>query len=203
MRREVISKETRENLEILKKASLLEDFYLAGGTGLALQLKHRLSFDLDFFTSKEINTKTLVKKLKRAGTISIEREAEDTLTCVFNKTRLTFLRYDYPLLFALKKIEEVKVAQSKDIGCMKIDAISSRGTKKDFIDVFFLCQTTISLKGLLTLFKKKYKDIDYNMLHILKSLVYFDDADKDPMPMTLIPVSWEEVKNFFRKEIKI
>lgn len=201
MSQKIISRKTKTNLEILKKAELLEDFYLAGGTGLALQLKHRLSLDLDFFTSQKINTKILIQKLKKIGKLSIEKESEDTLVCSFNGTRITFLKYDYPLLFSLRDIEDIKIADGKDIGCMKIDAISSRGTKKDFVDLFFLCQKTTSLKELLELFKKKYKSVDYNMMHILKSLCYFDDAERDPMPNMVITVVWEKVKNFFKKEI--
>ncbi len=84
---------------------------------------------------------------------------------------------------------------------MKIDAISSRGSKKDFIDLFFICKK-ISLKRLLKLFDKKYKSINYNLLHILKSLIYFEDAEKEPMPQLIISISWGEVKDYFRKEIK-
>ncbi len=94
------------------------------------------------------------------------------------------------------------MADIRDIGCMKLSAISSRGSKKDFVDIFFICQKTIAFEKLLEAFRKKYKDINYNILHILKSLIYFEDADKEPMSKMLIPVSWKEVKNFFEEEIK-
>ncbi len=202
MSQKIISKKTKSNLEILKKAGLLDNFYLAGGTGLALQLEHRLSVDLDFFTSQEINTKFLIQKIKNLGKFSVEKETGDSLICRFKGTKISFLRYEYPLLFRLAKIEGIKIADSRDIGCMKISAISSRGTKKDFIDLFVLGQKTISLKKLLDLFKKKYKSVDYNIMHILKSLSYFDDAENNPMPKMIIAVSWKEIKNFFKKEIK-
>ncbi len=202
MSQEIISKKTKSNLEILKKAGLLNSFYLTGGTGLALQLKHRLSIDLDFFTSQEINTKILIQKIKKLGKLSIEKETEDSLVCKFNEIRTTFLKYDYLLLFKLIKIEGIEIADSRDIGCMKISAVSSRGTKKDFIDLFVICQKVISLKELLELFKKKYKGVDYNMMHILKSLSYFKDAEDNPMPKMIISVSWEKIKSFFKKEIK-
>lgn len=96
----------------------------------------------------------------------------------------------------------IRVADLRDIGCMKIDAISSRGMKRDFIDLFFICKELISLKNLLSLFKRKYKSVNYNMMHILKSLVYFEDAENNPMPKMIVPVSWQEVKNFFKKEIR-
>jgi len=202
MSQEILSKKTKADLETLKEAGVLRDFYLAGGTGLALQFRHRISLDLDFFTKKAFEEKILVQKIKKLGKFSIEKEAENTLVGIFQGSRITFLSYDYPLLSPLKEIEGIKVADIKDIGCMKIAAISSRGTKKDFIDLFFICQNGILLKVLLKLFRKKYKSVDYNMMHILKSLVYFEDAQKDPMPRMTIPVSWAEVKNFFKKEVK-
>ncbi|HAJ33117.1 MAG TPA: hypothetical protein DCK79_07060 [Candidatus Atribacteria bacterium] len=202
MPQEIISKKTKANLEILTEEDLLKNFYLAGGTGVALQLKHRVSLDLDFFTKNDIDTKTLIQKIKIRGKFSIERETENTLIGIFNGTRVSFLKYDYPLLFDLKQITGVNVADLRDIGCMKIDAISSRGTKRDFIDLFFICREAISLKNLLSLFKKKYKSVNYNMIHILKSLTYFEDAENNPMPKMTVPVSWQEVKSFFKEEIR-
>lgn len=202
MPQEIISKKTKANLEILTKEAVFKNFYLAGGTGAALQLKHRISLDLDFFTKKDIDTKALIQKIKTLGKFSIEKETENTLIGVFNGTRVSFLKYDYPLLFDPKQIKEINVADLRDIGCMKIDAISSRGTKRDFVDLFFICREAISLKNLLSLFKRKYKSVNYNMMHILKSLAYFEDAENNPMPRMTAPVSWQEIKNFFKKEIR-
>ena len=202
MPQEIISKKTKANLEILTKEAVLKNFYLAGGTGVALQLNHRVSLDLDFFTNKDIDTKTLIQKIKTRGKFSIERETENTLIGIFNCTRVSFLKYDYPLLFDLKQTKGIKIADLRDIGCMKIDAISSRGMKRDFIDLFFVCKELISLKSLLSLFKKKYKSVNYNMVHILKSLAYFEDAENNPMPKMILPTSWQEVKSFFKEEIR-
>ena len=200
MPQEILSKKTKTNLETLRKAGILRDFYLAGGTGLALQLKHRVSLDFDFFIKKEIDSSILAQKIKKLGRFSIEKEADNTLIGIFRGTRITFLTYEYPLLFPLKEIYKIKVCDIKDIGCMKIAAISSRGTKKDFIDLFFICQK-IPLKKILALFKRKYKSVSYNVIHILKSLTYFDDAEKDLVPKMITPVSWLRIKSFFEKEI--
>lgn len=202
MPQEIISKKTKANLEILTKEGMLKTFYLSGGTGVALQLGHRFSLDLDFFTKKDIATKIFIQKIKTRGKFSIERETENTLIGIFNGTRVSFLKYDYPLVFDLKQIKEIKVADLRDIGCMKIDAISSRGMKRDFVDLFFICREVISLKHLLSLFKRKYKSVNYNMMHILKSLVYFEDAENNPMPRMIVSASWQEIKNFLKKEIK-
>jgi len=202
MPQEIISKKTKDNLEILIREGILKSFYLAGGTGVALQLKHRVSLDLDFFTKKDVDDKILIQKIKTWCKLSIERETENTLIGIFNGTRVSFLKYDYPLLFDLKQIEGIRVADLRDIGCMKIDAISSRGMKRDFVDLFFICKELISLKSLLSLFKRKYKSVNYNMMHILKSLMYFEDAENNPTPKMIVHVSWQEIKNFFQQEIR-
>lgn len=87
-----------------------------------------------------------------------------------------------------------------DIAAMKLAAISERGTKRDFIDLYFILQNT-SLDKILQFYDKKYKKLTSNLFHIKKSLVCFTDAEEDPMPKMIMAVSWKEVKNFFRKEI--
>lgn len=96
---------------------------------------------------------------------------------------------------------KVNVADWRDIACLKLDAVSSRGSKKDFIDLYFVCQK-INLKKLLKIFAKKYKSVDFNLIHILKSLVYFEDAEKEPTPKMLKRISWPKVKTFFVREVK-
>ncbi len=96
----------------------------------------------------------------------------------------------------------VQLADIRDIACMKLDAIATRGSKKDFIDLYFILDQHYSLEKILSLFQKKYKQIDYNILHLFKSLVYFTDADKDPMPHMFVDVSWERVKQFLKKEVR-
>jgi predicted nucleotidyltransferase component of viral defense system len=201
MLKEIISRKTQSNLEILNQAGILNGYYLAGGTGLALQLKHRLSIDLDFFTANDVDIERLSGLISKLGNFLIEKKESNSLICQLNGTRLSFLEYGYPLLLPLKKINNALVASLEDIACMKIDAISSRGVKKDFIDLFFICKK-VSLSVLLKLFAKKYKNINYNSGHILKSLIYFNDAEKEPLPFMVIPVSWSLIKSFFKKEVK-
>jgi len=202
MSRQILSQETKNNLEKIIEAGIIKDFYLAGGTAVALHLMHRLSIDLDFFTKEDFDRTSLVQKIIIIGKFSIEKEAENSLIGVFNNTRITFIKYSYPLLFNLRTMEGMSVADPRDIGCMKITAISARGMKKDFIDLFFICREVIQLKDLVILFKKKYRSVDYNLIHILKSLIYFEDSDNEPMPNMIIPIAWQEVKNYFIKEVE-
>jgi len=199
MSQAILSQKTQSNLETLKQAEILDNFYLVGGTGLALQLKHRKSIDLDFFNKDEFDTASLIQELKELGSLAVENEAENTLEVDFQGTKITFLNYDHPLLYELRAVKGMKVADFRDIGCMKITAISSRGSKKDFIDVYFISKK-IGLPDLLELFEKKYEEVNYTMPHILKSLTYFKQADPEPMPEMKKEVEWQEVKDFFKKE---
>ncbi len=85
---------------------------------------------------------------------------------------------------------------------MKIDAICTRGLKRDFIDIYFICQKGIFLKECLSLYGRKYGKLTSNIIHIHKSLVYFVDAEISQMPRMLKSCRWEEVKRFFEREIK-
>lgn len=97
--------------------------------------------------------------------------------------------------------KNIDLADERDIAAMKIDAVSSRGSKKDFIDIYFLFKK-YSLSELVGFFEKKYKDIEYNKLHIFKSLTYFDDAENDPMPVMMREMEWSKVKKTITNEVK-
>ena len=140
MHQKVINAETRRLLKALVKIKRIENFYLAGGTALALQLAHRKSIDLDWFSQKEFSTSRLKKELSYLGKLKIESEDKKKLNCLLNDVRLSFFVYPYKLLFPLIDFNGVKLADERDIACMKIEAISSRGSKKDFIDLYFLIE---------------------------------------------------------------
>jgi len=202
---QVLSKNAKKSLATLGESGLLRDAYLAGGTALALQIGHRISVDLDFFTSKEFNGNIFVRKLKKLiPDFQLERMAAGTVLGNINKIRFSFFFYDYPLLFKKHNLSGIKIADIKDIAPMKIAAISDRGTKRDFIDLYFIIkmEKVLSLDEILRLYDKKFGLLKQNKIHILKSLCYFDDAEQEPMPKMLKDVSWKEVKKFFEEEIK-
>ena len=198
--RKVISDATEATLRSLRDAALLENFYLAGGTGLALYLGHRLSHDLDFFTGDPFNEDSMLQRAQRIHRFSLVGKAPHTLNTTVEGVKVSFIGYAYPMLFPVTKFEEVAVADARDIACMKISAIASRGTRRDFVDLYVAAKA-FGLQELLRLFQQKYARAAYNKLHILKSLTYFEDAEKDPMPHMLFPFDWEEAKTFFIREI--
>ncbi|GBE27430.1 hypothetical protein BMS3Bbin03_01355 [bacterium BMS3Bbin03] len=184
----------------LKKQKWLRDFYLAGGTALALQIGHRRSVDFDFFSQKSINNEHLSINLSNIGLFKKLSEAKDTLYGILDGVRVSFISYNYPLIGKLITEESMQIASLEDIACMKLSAIASRGTKKDFIDIYFLLQIS-SLETLFKLFEKKYAISDYHYM-LLKSLIYFEDAENDPIPILLTGIDWEDVKNNLKSKVK-
>ena len=198
--REVIGQAVERALAELERSSVLSPFYLAGGTGLALQLGHRRSQDLDFFSTELFDEESALQKIQHVSDFSLISRAPHTLHAAIRGVKVRFLGYDYPLLFPPNTFLEVRVADPRDIGCMKISAIASRGTKRDFFDLHAESQH-VSLAELLDLFEKKFAQARYNRAHLLKSLVYFEDAEKDPNPDMLDLSPWNDVKRFFEQEV--
>lgn len=204
MHQETIDTRTKRVLESLGETDFIKDFYLAGGTALALQIGHRKSIDLDWFSKKGFSNAELKYVLSELGLgkLKIYSEDEKTLNVDLHGVKTSFFGYRYRTLFPFEKYNKnVNLASIADIACMKVDAISSRGSKKDFIDLYFMLQK-YSLEELLNFFDKKYREIEYNHLHILKSLIYFQDAESDPMPLMLKKINWKDVKNELKKRVK-
>ncbi len=198
---ETINSKTKCVFEKIGGSPLVRDFYLAGGTGLALQLGHRQSIDLDWFSDQDFSNEKIKKNLALLGNFKLLSEEKGTIHGTLDEIRVSFFYYGYSLLFPLINFTNINLADERDVAAMKIDVISSRGSKKDFVDLYFLLEK-YSLVELIDFFEKKYKGIEYNKLHILKSLNYFDDAESDPIPIMIREVEWEEIKDRIRAEIK-
>lgn len=197
--REVITAAVESALQDLLRQSVLEGFYLAGGTGLALSLGHRRSVDLDFFSERSFDSEALQHKLHALEALSVVSRSPDTLHLQIRTVKVSFLGFPHQVLFPCGSFLEVEVADPRDIACMKLSALAGRGARRDFIDVYAAAQR-YGLAELLELFQRRFARVNYSRLHVLKSLVYFEDAEKDPMPEMLAEISWTEVKRFFAAE---
>jgi hypothetical protein len=197
---ETITPATGVLLGVLRDQAVLGDAYLARGTGLALRFGHRRSVDLDFFSPELFNEEVLLQRLQPLEGVEVVERAPHTLHLTIGGVKVSFLGYTYPVLFPLTEFHGVPVADPRDIACMKITAIASRGTKRDFVDFYAACKR-FALDEIFDLFGRKYARTGYNKLHILKSLTYFSDAEKDPMPHMLTPLDWDLVKRFFLREV--
>lgn len=194
----------KKRRNLLAKLGFLRDydFYLAGGTGLALQIKHRTSLDFDFCTPQAFEPSKLKDECnERFKTVKEIHIAEDTLILEIKGVMVSFFTYPYKMLEPYVKLGEINLASTKDIAAMKIVAIAQRGRRRDFIDMYFLIKQ-LGLQDIITSAKKKYPKL--NIYTVLQGLLYFKDADKDLEAKTLKlfeKVNWGKVKNDIIKQV--
>jgi hypothetical protein len=180
---------------------IVNDFYLAGGTALALQYGHRESVDFDFFREQPFGVEVVLNALNEKTKTEVRVKQENTLLVLINDITCSFFRYPYPMLRqTLDFKKNVKLASTPDIAAMKISAMSIRGTKRDFVDLFFICKREFRLSEVLQFYQKKFGQWNDDMYHVYKSLTYFNDAEGDPMPVMFERTDWKEVKTFFQNE---
>lgn len=199
---EPITKQTKHILETLNNSGITKDFYLAGGTALALQLGHRLSNDLDWFSPDFKYSPNFRKKLSELGNLVVNEESEDTFDGSLDGVRISFFNYPYPLIGkTIQYMSNVRLASKEDIAVMKLEAIAGRGSYKDFIDIYFLLQH-FTLEEIFEKLEEKFKGFDYNKMHLIKSLNYFDDAEKGEMPQMIKDIDWEKIKKEIQKAVR-
>jgi len=199
---QVLPGDTKAILALLEKSGIIQKAYLAGGTALTLQLGHRISYDLDFFTQEEFDEQALLPEIEKISNFQLERLAWRTILGKFKDVKFSIFYYKYPLLYSAKKFGMINITDTRDIAAMKIAAIASRGTKRDFVDLYFICRETMSLLDVIRVYDEKYRNLAATEIHIMKSLIYFEDAEPDEMPEMLKKASWEDIKKYFEGEIK-
>jgi hypothetical protein len=191
-----------DTLELLKKLMAIPElsgFYLAGGTALALQIGHRISYDLDMFGQRSFEVDEILDLLAPIVKVEILQQSKNILILDAQGIKLDFVNYRYPLLNPTTTIDNIRLVSKPDIGAMKLAAIAGRGKKRDFTDIFFLLQD-YKLNELMEFYNQKYADGSEMM--VVRSLSYFDDADNDEDSILLKNVPWEHIKNEILNQIK-
>lgn len=186
----------------LADRDVLGDFYLAGGTGLALHFGHRRSLDLDLFRETEFDPASLQSRLRGLPHLRIRRAARGTLHLSLGGILVSFLHFPYPWLFPCSAFEAMSVADARDIACMKLweNAIATRGGRRDFVDLY-VASRQYGLAEILAWFDEKFRATPYSRVHLYKALTYFRDAEAEPMPDMLVGLEWETVKGYFVSEV--
>lgn len=180
-------------------------WYLAGGTALALQVGHRQSVDLDFFTPlKKIKELEIERELFNTGYWQTTYRENGTIYGKFMEAKMSLIAYPF-FVPSKEKLYcgTISILLSSDIAAMKIIAISQRGRKRDFFDLYWYCQNREVLEAVVRRAVAQYPGQEHNLNHIIKSLTYFVDAENDPIPKIFFKASWKEVKKFFQKEVII
>ncbi len=177
----------------MQQDTFLSDFFLVGGTALALQIGHRLSIDLDFFSTLPFDNAQLEGHLLKQYQFSTDYVATNRLKGFIGNLKIDFLTHAYPLVEPLVQKENLSLASLPDIGAMKLDAIAHSGNRqKDFYDLFFLLEH-LSLQSLLDAYQAKYPHS--NPIIPLKGITWFDDIDFEiEKPMLKRKVTFEAVK---------
>jgi hypothetical protein len=201
---EILKARQRDVLQNLGPAANRHGFYLGGGTAIALHLGHRRSVDFDWFRQPLIE-----EPLELARELQEERipfvtgwTRQSTLYGTVRGVRVSFFRFRYSLLGPLVPWPKAgcQLASLEDLACMKLSAISQRGSRKDFVDLFALGRHGFSLQQMLGWYREKFEVDD--VAHLLYALVYFDDADKEPSPSMIWKVDWREVKATLREWVR-
>lgn len=178
-------------------------FYLGGGTALALQLGHRQSADFDWFAPSLTDPSLLAQDLRDAGlAFQTELLALGTLLGRIHGVHVSFFAYPYALLRSPRPWPKYacRVASLDDLAAMKLTAIAQRGGKKDFVDIYALCAKHAPLGQLLKVYQRKFSV--RNLFHLLASLTFFDDADRDRMPRLLWRLRWATIKKSLKQWVQ-
>lgn len=201
MHDEVLQDWAREFLTKIQPQDFPERTYLGGGTAIALQLGHRKSIDLDFFTPTKFVENQWQQHLEEKYKFKLTKRDKQTLEGTVKKVKLSIMGYRYKLIAKLEEYGRVQIASLPDLAAMKLDALSDRGTKRDFIDIYFLAKQ-YGLAKLFEFYDKKFGNLDEREIMLKKGLIYFEAADEQYMPDMLVPADWKKIKQWFTSQIR-
>jgi predicted nucleotidyltransferase component of viral defense system len=201
---EALTDKTLQAFRLVAKLNLIQRFYLAGGTGLALHLGHRFSVDLDFFSQEPDSVgpeeRAQLHEALDDPNLTITYDKDTTFMATWQNVGISFFRLQqYPLVRPVFRLENVLVASIEEIGAMKLAAIIDRGTRKDLVDLFFILQRT-SLEELFRVAAMKYAKVRTFAVSATRALAYFEDAEALPMPRMLDRTPWRKMKTFLEHQ---
>jgi hypothetical protein len=189
----IIAPETFKLIQELQAMPELSEFYLVGGTALALLLGHRNSIDIDLFTTHSFDDKELFDMLTNCFDIKQIFSKKNTLLTYINSIKVDFISHQYEIIKPIIKEEGISMLSMEDICAMKLNAIVNSGQRlKDFIDLYYLL-TQFSIKQMLGFYHQKYPN--KNEVIALRAITYFDDIDPNIDPPKMIKqINIEQIK---------
>jgi len=200
LHKETVSKEMWELLQKLMKDEKLKDFTLVGGTALSLMLGHRLSIDIDLFTTNAFDERFIFNHLADNYPVAVKNMFENTLLLEISNIKVDIIAHQYEWQTPVKTAENVRLASLEDIGAMKLHAIFQDGSRiKDFVDMHFLLEHN-SLKMYLEFYKKKYGG---NPSLAALSLLHHDNIDRD-VKVKIVKgknVTWQKIEERLKKSV--
>ncbi len=193
LRKETVSSATLDLLKTLIKDDLLQDFFLVGGTALALQIGHRISIDIDLFSLVPFNEDEMLSELEEKYKFRLDYQSKNTLKGEIEGVKVDLVRHNYPLVKPLLLGEDVRMASIEDISAMKLNALAVNGTRvKDFIDIAYL-SSQFTLSQMINSYEHKYETRNPTM--IIKALDYHHDINFDePIKMVDSDYQWRDIQ---------
>ncbi len=201
---EALTPETRQAFRLAASLEFIQQFYLAGGTGLALYLGHRFSIDLDFFSGQPdavgLDERDQLRRKFDDPSLTITYDKDTTFVANWRQVGLSFFRLQqYPLVQPAQMLDGVPIASLEEIGAMKLAAIIDRGTRKDLVDLYFILQQ-VPLEKLFLVAANKYSRVRSFAISATRGLAYFVDAEALPMPRMIDPTPWSKMKRFLERQ---
>jgi Nucleotidyl transferase AbiEii toxin, Type IV TA system len=195
-----LAKEQRRALDRLKTIRGIERFYLAGGSAIAVHLRHRRSVDLDLFSLSEEVDLAALAKVARATVPDLEviGTTDVSLRLRVGEVPVDIVCYPYaPLEKPKVGVEAFPVAGLRDLAAMKLAAIARRGLRRDFWDLYAIVEAGLPLREAANAYITKFRTTESDLYHVLRALTYFEDAEKDSVyPRALTKRGWERIKKF-------
>jgi hypothetical protein len=191
LRTETVEAGTLDLIKRFMSDNYLNEFNLVGGTALALKIGHRMSVDIDLFSSAPFNSSELGHHLTTTYQATEVRVIKNGVFCFVNNIKIDILTHQYPLVENINLIDGVRMVSLLDIGAMKLNAIFNSGKRlKDFVDMYALLEIH-PLNDLLDACCRKYADLNINM--VKNSLLFHDDIIFTPIEYIGSEINWSEI----------
>jgi len=198
MFKEILTEKQIELLPLIKKFS--KDYYLVGGTAIALQIGHRRSIDFDLFTEKELKRKQIKNIIEASGfpVRGILFEASDQMHIIINTVKTTFFQYPHKIQ-TFVVFEDIWMPSILDIAAMKAETLGERAKWKDYVDLYFILKDYHSYNEIANRAKELFGEF-FNDKLFKEQLSYFDDIDyTEDLEFIGKEISKDEIKDFLIK----
>jgi hypothetical protein len=199
LHREALPPGTLDLLRALSSNAALKDFALAGGTSLALRFGHRVSVDLDFFTEQNFDKQRAIEALAAKHEVNVDDINEVGVMAKVDGVKVDLVTYRYSLIAQPETIDGIRLLSLPDVVGMKLSAVTNRGAKKDFYDLHTLI-SELGFPALVGMYRQKYPN--YDPMIMLRSIGYFEDAEEQEDPVSLIGMTWPKVKQSIERAVK-
>jgi len=199
MHKEILNKDQVELLPLLKEFK--REFYLVGGTAIALYIGHRRSIDFDLFKPTSFSAKRIISKLDTHHfTYKVTRNVSEQLNLILSDVKFTFFEYPFPVQPEFLFENYIKIPSLLDLAAMKAYALGRRSKWKDYVDLYFILKDHYSVKQIAQQAELIFGQLFSEKLFRIQ-LCFFKDIDyAEEVEYLIQAVSDSEVKDFLTEQ---